>query len=352
MKTKIVRMKEDEIDREQIKAAADILKKGGLVAFPTETVYGLGGNAFDPQASEKIYAAKGRPSDNPLIVHIARKSDLYRVAKNVPDEAAKLAEELWPGPLTMVLEKTEDLPKETTGGLDTVAVRCPSERIARALIEEAGGFIAAPSANLSGKPSTTKGEHVIRDMDGRIDMILCAEDCEIGLESTIVDLTVDPPAVLRPGYYSADRIKEVIKKEVLSEKGMTDPNAAPKAPGMKYRHYAPKAELVLVKGRKEEVHQTINALCEQAKMKDFKAAVICSQETEDLYHCDRIFTVGSIEDEEMIARRLYDVLRQIDDTDTQIIYSEAFETPILGGAIMNRMKKAAGGRIISAKGEI
>ena len=202
METEILYLTGSPDDEEKLLRAGEIVKKGGLAAFPTETVYGLGGNAFDPEASRKIYAAKGRPSDNPLIVHIARLEDLPRVARTIPEEAKRLAQAFWPGPLTMIFEKQEEVPKETTGGLNTVAVRFPSDPYAQRFIRYAGGFVAAPSANLSGRPSTTKGSHVIRDMDGRIDVILSGDDCEIGLESTIVDLTVVPPAILRPGFFN------------------------------------------------------------------------------------------------------------------------------------------------------
>lgn len=350
MKTVIVSMSADSIDAEQIEAAAKVIQRGGLVAFPTETVYGLGGNAFDPGAAKKIYAAKGRPSDNPLIVHIAGAEDLFRIAKDVPKEARILAEKLWPGPLTMILNKKEDLPKETTGGLDTVAIRCPSDPVARELIRRSGGFIAAPSANLSGRPSTTRAEHVIRDMDGRVDMIIASDDSRIGLESTIVDLTVSPAAILRPGYYSAQLISELLKETVVSAETAADPDAAPKAPGMKYRHYAPKAELVVITGDREQTVAAINEKIRESQKAGKKAAVICLEETAKRYDCPDVFPLGCAGDEEMIAHRLFDVLRKTDETKADIIYSEAFETPNLGSAIMNRLRKAAGGRIIAADG--
>ena len=348
MMTTIVRMTEDSIDEEAIKLAGSILKKGGLVAFPTETVYGLGGNAYDPGASKKIYAAKGRPSDNPLIVHIAKTEDLGMIAESIPDLAWTLAERFWPGPLTMILPKKADLPKETTGGLDTVAVRFPSNKIACALIREAGGFVAAPSANLSGRPSTTKAEHVIHDMDGRIDMIIDGGECAIGLESTIIDLTEETPVILRPGYYNIQNLSEVAG-EVRADKNIgLKKDLPPKAPGMKYRHYAPKAELILVAGERTHVAEKINELVGKAGREGKRPAVICSQETKDLYAGCPVYSPGSFEKEEEIAHRLFACLREIDETDADIIYSEMFDTPNIGRAIMNRLKKAAGNHIITA----
>ena len=209
MRAWIARMTEDNIDQSAIEKAGEILKNGGLAAFPTETVYGLGGNALDAKASEKIYAAKGRPSDNPLIVHIGRMEDLETVAANVPESARKLAAACWPGPLTMIFEKTNAVPLETTGGLTSVAVRYPSNKVANALILAGGGFIAAPSANTSGRPSPTKAEHVIEDLGDKIDCIIDGGDAEIGLESTIVDFTEEIPTILRPGYYNKEMLEKV-----------------------------------------------------------------------------------------------------------------------------------------------
>jgi len=342
METRILEISEDNIDEAAIREAAGIIRKGGLVAFPTETVYGLGGNAFDPESARKIYAAKGRPSDNPLIVHIADPADMYKIAAEVPEKAEKLAGELWPGPLTMILKKLPVIPPETTGGLDTVAVRLPSNRIARELIRESGVFIAAPSANRSGRPSTTKASHVAEDMDGRIEMILDGGSSAIGLESTIVDLTEDPPVILRPGYYNKKRIEEVIGP-VKVDKGLIS-DAPPKAPGMKYRHYAPKAELTIVEG--PGARELISRLAAEKAAQGARTAVICSEENKDSYDCGYVFPLGSAEEEEETARRLFDVLRRTDDLKVDFIYSEAFDTPKLGAAIMNRLIKAAGHRII------
>ena len=351
MKTEKIRIMPDHIDMSGIRRAGEILKAGGLVAFPTETVYGLGGDAFNPGASAKIYAAKGRPSDNPLIVHIADMEHLDGIAEEIPEQALRLAESCWPGPLTMIFRKTPAVPPETTGGLDTVAVRMPSHRVAAALIEAAGGYIAAPSANLSGRPSPTRAEHVAEDLDGRIDMIIDGGSSEIGLESTIVDFTEDVPVILRPGYISREMLEQILG-EVRVDPGITargeQTGVRPKAPGMRYRHYAPKASLTIVEGRTEEVIGRIGALTAAARSEGKKTAVIASEETFSSYRADIVASLGSRDDEEEIARHLFEVLREMDDSAVDVIYSESFDTPRMGMAIMNRLLKAAGHQVLNA----
>ena len=334
-------------DAEKIKRAGEILKAGGLVAFPTETVYGLGGDALNPGSSRKIYAAKGRPSDNPLIVHICRISDLERIAWDPDGRAARTAEAFWPGPLTMILKKKDVVPMETTGGLDTVAVRFPSHPVAQRLIDAAGGFVAAPSANTSGKPSPTSAGYVAEDMDGKIDMILDGGDVGIGLESTIVDLTEKEPMILRPGYVTQEMLTEVLGR-VAVDRTILDASSAvrPKAPGMKYRHYAPKGDLAIVEGEPEEVIRSINAFCEEAGKQGKRTGVIATDETAHFYHADSVKSVGSRQDEEAIAHSLYRILREFDDEDMQVMYSEAFSARGMGQAIMNRLLKAAGHHVI------
>ena len=341
-------IKGDNADEEQIRRAGDILKAGGLVAFPTETVYGLGGDALNPDSSKKIYAAKGRPSDNPLIVHICRWEDIYRIAEPVTEEAERLAEAFWPGPLTMILQKKDTVPKETTGGLDTVAIRFPSHPVARRLIEAAGGFVAAPSANASGRPSPTMAEYVAEDMNGRIDMILDGGAVGIGLESTIVDVSGPEPIILRPGYVTQEMLEKVLGKVELDQTILDGTTAQrPKAPGMKYRHYAPKGELSIVEGSEETVVEHINSLCARAAAAGKKTGVIATDETFARYTADSVKSVGSREDEEAIAHSLYRILREFDDEEVEVMYTESFSSYGMGQAIMNRLLKAAGHRIIT-----
>lgn len=348
MKTKLIRVNEQHIDASLLREAGNIIKEGGLVAFPTETVYGLGGDALNPLSSEKIYRAKGRPSDNPLIIHIADMDDLGVVAREVPESARKLAKIFWPGPLTMIFHKSERVPYETTGGLDTVAVRMPLHPVARELIRASGGFIAAPSANRSGRPSPTLAKYVTEDMDGRIEMIIDGGDVEIGLESTIVDLTTEEPTILRPGYITKQMLEDVVH-EVEEDCTMmcADTGQAPKAPGMKYRHYAPKGDMTIVTGDAGRVAEYINEQIAVYKKQNKKTGVIGTDESISSYHAHVCRSVGRADDEKMVARNLYSVLRQMDDEDVEIIYAESFETSGIGQAIMNRLLKAAGHRVVS-----
>ena len=350
MRAEVVAMDAEHLNMEAIQKAGEILREGGLVAFPTETVYGLGGNALDPKASMKIYAAKGRPSDNPLIVHIADIEDLAKITTEIPEGARILAEKYWPGPLTMILPKAESVPKETTGGLDSVAVRFPSDRIAQELIRAAGGFVAAPSANTSGRPSPTMAEHVEEDLGDAIEMIIDGGQVGIGLESTIVDFTEDVPVVLRPGYISLEMLKDTLG-DVRMDRGLliTDSSVHPKAPGMKYRHYAPKADLSIVEGPQAEVINCINRLVSEASENGLQAGIIATDETKAQYKKGLVLSIGSREEEETIAHHLYEVLRNFDEAGVNVIYSEAFYTPKMGQAIMNRLLKAAGHKIIKTQ---
>lgn len=347
MQTKLIKIDADDPNKEDMREAAEIIRSGGLVAFPTETVYGLGANALDPEASKRIYAAKGRPSDNPLIVHICRFEELLSIAKEVPPQAEKLADAFWPGPLTMIVWKNEKVPYETTGGMDTVAIRMPNHPVALALIDESGCMIAAPSANTSGKPSPTEAGHVALDLDGKIPMILDGGPVGIGIESTIIDLTEKVPMILRPGYITKEMLSEVIG-EVKDDPGFAsaDPNVHPKAPGMKYRHYAPKANLTIVSGEAGAVIERINALTQEHQQKGEKVGIICTDESRSQYVGDVIKSTGSRQDEDSIAQHLYAILRDFDDMDVDVIFSESFATPRIGHAIMNRLLKAAGHQVI------
>ena len=341
----------EPMNMDYIKEASEILRNGGLVAFPTETVYGLGGDATDKEASKKIYAAKGRPSDNPLIVHIAKFSQLEDISKDLPENAKKLADAFWPGPLTMVVNKNKVIPYETTGGLDTVAVRMPNNPVALALIEESGCMIAAPSANTSGRPSPTKASHVYEDLSGKIEAILDGGSVDIGLESTIVDLTEDVVTILRPGYINMDMLREVVGEVrmdpgiVYNDKGTTS-GARPKAPGMRYKHYAPKGDLTIISGEEDIVVATINQMTKEALDKGQRVGIIATSESADRYKDGQVLVIGDRADEGSIAHNLYDILRQFDEIGVDVIYSESFATPKMGQAIMNRLLKAAGQKTI------
>lgn len=340
-KTIIRRIENNSADVEIIKEAGEIIRRQGLVAFPTETVYGLGGDAFDEKAAEAIYEAKGRPSDNPLIVHIGRKEDIYKVAEKVSDKALALADAFWPGPLTIILPKKHEVPYSTTGGLDTVAIRYPSHPVALNFIRESKRFIAAPSANTSGRPSPTKAEHVIEDLSGKIDMIIDAGSVNIGLESTIVDLSEDEAMILRPGYITKDMLEAVIG-EVKIDPGLFSEKGRPKAPGMRYRHYAPKAPLTIIAGDETRVVEEIKKRCAIAKQEGKRSGVIATTQTRDCYDADVVSVIGDRGDNLSIAVHLYDVLRFFDNTGVDVIYSESFDEIDLGQAIMNRLLKAAG----------
>lgn len=349
MKTKIIKIDTEELQEESLTEAAEILRSGGLVAFPTETVYGLGANALDPGASVKIYKAKGRPSDNPLIVHIAEVKDIETLAQDIPEKAYLLAETFWPGPLTIILKKKDSVPYQTTGGLDTVAIRLPANHIARRLIAASGVFVAAPSANISGKPSPTTARHVITDMDGKVDMIIDGGSATLGLESTIVDLSGKNPMILRPGCITKAMLENVIGPveydPVILQKE-PDINLIPKAPGMKYRHYAPEGKLTIYEGDIYKVVDAINHKAEEKRKSGNSVGVIATDETKALYRYGTIKTIGSRKDEASIAAGLYGILREFDELHTEYIFSESFADNSLGQAIMNRLLKAAGYQVV------
>jgi len=350
METKIIRIEDKEnLKDDQLMEAAEILRKGGIVAFPTETVYGLGANALETQASAKIYAAKGRPSDNPLIAHIASIDDLPKLAAQIPDAGRKLAEKYWPGPLTLVFPKKEIVPYGTTGGLDTVAVRMPSDPIATRLIRLAGVPVAAPSANTSGRPSPTRAEHVIEDLNGKIEMIIDGGEVGIGVESTIVDVSGEIPTLLRPGAITMEMLKETVGEVEIDPAilGPMNEGMKPKAPGMKYRHYAPNAEMTLVEGEMDKVVEFINREAKAALEAGKKVGIICTEESRQYYSYGILEVIGSRENEETVAHNLFAVLREFDDQKVDCIFSESFSKDRLGQAIMNRLCKAAGYHIVN-----
>lgn len=353
MITKVIKVNSENDNRENYEEAAEILRRGGLVAFPTETVYGLGGDGLSQDAAKKIYAAKGRPSDNPLIVHIADIESLHELTDEVPEKAVKLAEKFWPGPLTMIFKKSNKVPYSTTGGLDTVAVRMPNHPVALKLIQTSGVMIAAPSANTSGRPSPTKAQHVADDLSGKIDMIIDGGAVGIGIESTIVDMTSEVPMILRPGYITQEMLQEEIGEVQVDKAILTkgvQKGLHPKAPGMKYRHYAPKGDLTLYKGNEEDVVTAINQAVQEKIKSGSKVGVIATEETKNKYKADFIKCIGSRHDEESIARHLYGILREFDDLGVQYIFGECFPSNNFGQAIMNRMLKAAGYHVVSVPG--
>ena len=348
--TKLIKIDREHFSATDVEEAAQLLRDGRLVAFPTETVYGLGANALDETAAKRIYEAKGRPSDNPLIVHIAEMDALTELVAEVPREAILLGEAFWPGPLTMILKKSSVVPDGTTGGLDTVAVRLPSDPVARELIRLSGVYVAAPSANASGRPSTTTAQHVYEDLNGRIDMILDGGPVTIGLESTIVDLTGDVPMILRPGYITKEQLEAVIgpvayDKAVIAKQ--MQENVVAKAPGMKYRHYAPKGELTIYEGPQEAVVAAINAEITKRLLEGAVVGVLATDETVGNYVGGNVYSIGSRKDEESIAAHLYRTLREFDEIGADYIYSESFDDNPLSSAIMNRLRKAAGYRTVS-----
>lgn len=351
MLTEVVKIEEKNIDEkagEELRKAGEIIKEGGLVAFPTETVYGLGGDALNPDSSKKIYAAKGRPSDNPLIVHVYRFEDVEKIVEDVPEAARKLAKAFWPGPLTMIMNKNDKVPYETTGGLDTVAIRMPNNEIALKLIEQSGGYIAAPSANTSGRPSPTLARYCIEDLTGKIEMIIDGGQVGIGLESTIVDLTSEVPMILRPGYITADMLKDVLG-EISIDRTIIDSSSTqrPKAPGMKYRHYAPKGQLTIVQGSQDKVVEYINTMTQKAVLEGKRVGVIGTDSTRNLYDAEVVKSVGSRDDEKTIAHELFKVLREFDDENIDVMFSESFDENGIGQAIMNRLLKAAGHNVVT-----
>ena len=350
MDTKVIRIKDKNRPQdEELAEAAEILRKGGLVAFPTETVYGLGANALNGDAAEKIYAAKGRPSDNPLIAHISCMEELEPLVREIPGAGRKLAEKFWPGPLTMIFPKSDLVPVRTTGGLDTVAVRMPSDPVANRLIAMAGVPVAAPSANTSGRPSPTMAEHVIEDMNGKIEMILDGGAVGIGVESTIVDVSGPVPTLLRPGAVTMEMLTETLGHVDVDPAilGPVSADVRPKAPGMKYRHYAPRAEMTLVEGEAERVAGYIRQAVREAQAAGKKAGIICTEESRGMYPEGILEVIGSRDHEETVAHNLFAVLRKFDDLKVDCIFSESFSEDRLGQAIMNRLCKAAGYHIVN-----
>ena len=342
IKTKVVKMDSENIDYSIIMEAADIINKGGVVVFPTETVYGIGADALNEEAVDKIFKAKGRPQDNPLIVHIADFDELYDLAETVPESAKKLAEKYWPGPLTMILYKKNILSDKITANLDTAAIRLPVNKIALALIRESKKPIAAPSANTSGKPSPTEASHVIEDLMGKVDMIIDGGSTDIGLESSVVDMTGEIPVILRPGGITQENIIDVLGEcEYDPAIIKSNEKIVPKSPGQKYRHYSPRAKVILYKGDMEKVVRRINEDYEKFKAQGCKVGIMSTAQTEKHYMGKLTILCGDRTKPLTISSNLFKDLRDFDHMRVDIILAEAVDEEGLGKAIMNRLGKAS-----------
>lgn len=333
--------------------AATLIRQGELVAFPTETVYGLGANALDPQAVLRIFAAKGRPADNPLIVHVAEKTAVEPLCV-LNANARLLMERFWPGPLTLLLPKRPCIPPEVNAGLDSVAVRMPSHPVARAFLRACGVPVAAPSANRSGKPSPTTAAHVLRDMDGLIPLILDGGPCDVGVESTVLSLTGDAPTVLRPGGVTPEMLRQYLPEVRVVDSVMRPlrPGESAPSPGMRYKHYAPAGEVVLVSGAPSRVIARCAALYDAAEQSGQSARILTVDEHLSGYGARRTLSLGTLADPETIARSLFAALRRMDDEGAARIYCEAFSQNGVGLAIMNRLGRAAAFRIVDADAEV
>jgi L-threonylcarbamoyladenylate synthase len=352
MKTTVWRVDGVSPDSAIIQKAAEIIRNGGLVAFPTETVYGLGAGALNAEAVSALFEAKKRPLDNPPIVHVSDVAVVYRLAKTVSSEAKALMKRFWPGPLTLILERSSVVPDVTVAGLETIAVRMPRHNVALALIKESGCPIAAPSANLAGRPSPTSANHVLADLDGRIDAILDAGSTSVGVESTVLDLTVNPPEVLRPGGTPYEVLVEFLGWVELDPAAVADralPVEKARSPGIKHRHYSPNAEVIVVEGELAAVVDKIDELTESYREEGKRLGVLCTDETIGRYaSVDVLKSLGSREDLAGVARNLFRLLREFDEEGVDLIIAEGVSSEGLGLAVMNRLRKAAGYKIIKA----
>jgi L-threonylcarbamoyladenylate synthase len=346
--TRVLKVNPTEPEREVIAEAAAVIRSGGLVAFPTETVDGLGADALNEAATRRIFEVKGRPPDNPIIVHVADRDSVYLLASEVPRAAEELISRFWPGPLTLVLKRTELVPAVTCGGLETVAVRMPAHQVALELIREAGVPIAAPSANVSGSPSPASAEHVLRDLGGKIEMVLDGGPAEIGVESTVIDMTVDPPELLRPGGLPLEEIEGVIGHVRVPEpaRGLATFTGKPRSPGMKYRHYAPSCRLILVEGDPASVRRKVAELVTVLRTQGKRVGVLALDGAD--YPGAEVVDLGPRSDLRRVAKSLFTAIRDLDERGVDVIVAEGAEERGLGLAIMNRLRKASGGEVIRA----
>ena len=346
-KTTVLAINSADPDADLLTQAASVLRNGGLVAFPTETVYGLGANALDSAAVERIFAAKGRPADNPLIIHIADHAAVEQVAATIPPKAFKLMRRFWPGPLTLVLPKADGVPDGVTAGLGTVAVRMPDHPIALALIRAAGVPIAAPSANTSGRPSPTRAEHVLDDLTGKVDIVISGGETGLGLESTVLDLTVDPPVILRPGGVTPEQLEEEIGPVLLDPAVQGgESGTAPRSPGVKYAHYAPRAQVLVVEGDVLAMQAKIQDLADEFTHDGRRVGIMCGVESRGFYQAPVILEYGSRENLASVASDLFSTLRAFERHEVSVILAEGVSTSGIGLAIMNRLRKAAGGQVV------
>ncbi|MGB9853721.1 MAG: L-threonylcarbamoyladenylate synthase [Candidatus Bathyarchaeales archaeon] len=351
-KTLVLKVDPDAPNSEPIRLAACIIRKGGLVAFPTETVYGLGADALSPKAISALFKAKRRPRDNPPIVHVGCISDVYKLAREVPAKAEKLMQIFWPGPLTLIFKRSDIVPDATVAGLDTIAVRMPKHNVALALIRESSCPIAAPSANLAGKPSPTTAEHVLEDLYGRIDAVLDAGPTRIGVESTVLDMTVNPPQILRPGGTPYETLMKILENVELHPVAVAEKklhvNRA-RSPGIKHRHYAPKADMVVVEGELSAVTEKIKELTEDYQRKGLKVGVLATHETFAHYSANVVKSLGSRSNLAEIARNLFKALREFDLEEVDIIIAEGIPPEGLGLAVINRLRKASSYKIVKSR---
>lgn len=342
-KTVVVSGRSEDIGS-KLDFAGSLIRRGGLVVFPTETVYGLGADATNSHAVKKIFVAKGRPQDNPLIVHIADISQLDELTDQVSQEAKVLLDAFWPGPLTILFKKKDNLPDETTGGLDTVAVRMPNHPLALEFIKKSKRPIAAPSANTSGRPSPTRMEHALEDLDGKVDMVIDGGATGLGLESTVLDLSGDVPLILRPGGITREMLLTYLD-DVDYDKSIDDMDAKPKSPGQKYRHYSPKAQMEVYLGQDNLVIAAISKRIRELESSGQKVGLLTVDENIDAYDCHYKVSMGSSKNLEQVARKLFDAIRGFDILEVDIVIAEGFSEAGIGKAIMNRMAKAAGGKV-------
>ena len=350
--TLLLKVNPTKLELEKIQIAAQVIRRGGLVAFPTETVYGLGADALNPDAVLTLFEAKKRPLDNPPIVHVANANEVYKLAQEVSKKAELLMKEFWPGPLTLVFKRSSIVPKVTVAGLDTVAIRMPKHNVALALIKQSGCPIAAPSANLAGKPSPTNAKHVYEDLNGRIDVILDGGSTKIGVESTVVDVSVDPPMVLRPGGTTFEALRKVlcdVQLHPFVEAEAELPLEKIRSPGMKHKHYAPKAQVILVEGNIEAVKSKIADLAESYRVKGDKVGILATDETQNCYKADVVLSLGSRLDLAVVAQRLFRLLREVDAEGVDLIFAEGLSSEGMGLAVMNRLRKASGYHILKAE---